>query len=54
MDKLSEKVGIPLRKGAFKLVDQTIARVINEQGQDILHTCAKTHFANTNKAKKYL
>ncbi|MBC5637524.1 ribonuclease HIII [Ornithinibacillus sp. BX22] len=54
MDKLSEQVGIELRKGASKLVDQTIARIIREQGEDVLQTCAKVHFANTQKARQYL
>ncbi|WP_047985035.1 ribonuclease HIII [Ornithinibacillus californiensis] len=54
MDKLSEKIGFELKKGASKLVDQTIARIIREQGEDTLNTCAKLHFANTQKAKKYL
>ncbi|SET43863.1 ribonuclease HIII [Oceanobacillus limi] len=54
MDKLSEELGIPLKKGASKLVDQTIARVIKEKGEPVLQKCAKVHFANTNKAKAYL
>lgn len=54
MDKLSEQVGIELRKGASKLVDQTIAQIIREQGEDVLQTCAKLHFANTQKARQYL
>ncbi|WP_226370684.1 ribonuclease HIII [Virgibacillus alimentarius] len=54
MDKLSKKIGVPLQKGASYLVDQTIANIIKKRGKQVLHTCAKTHFANTNKAKKYL
>ncbi|MUK86923.1 ribonuclease HIII [Ornithinibacillus sp. L9] len=54
MDKLSEKIGIPLKKGASKLVDKTIAKIIKEQGESVLQHCAKIHFANTNKAKAYL
>lgn len=54
MDKLSEKVGTLLPKGASKKVDQTIARIINGKGEPFLNTCAKTHFANTKKARAYL
>ncbi|WP_047981648.1 ribonuclease HIII [Ornithinibacillus contaminans] len=54
MDKLSEQVGIPLNKGASKHVDQTIAKIMREKGEAILDSCAKVHFANTEKAKKYL
>lgn len=54
MDELSEKAGMLLPKGASKKVDQTIAKVINEKGEAYLNTCAKTHFANTKKARVYL
>ncbi|MFS0672998.1 ribonuclease HIII [Ornithinibacillus sp. 179-J 7C1 HS] len=54
MDKLSEQIGVELRKGASKVVDQTIARIIREQGEEVLQTCAKLHFANTKKARQYL
>lgn len=54
IDKLSDTVGIRLQKGASRLVDQTIASLINKEGRGILHSCAKVHFANTNKAEKYL
>ncbi|WP_026906385.1 ribonuclease HIII [Paucisalibacillus globulus] len=54
MDKLSDKMGFELNKGASKKVDQTIARVIREKGEHVLDSCAKVHFANTQKAKKWL
>lgn len=54
MDKLSETIGIPLPKGASAKVDQTIAKVINTKGAAILDKYAKTHFANTKKAQRYL
>ncbi|MFD1039576.1 ribonuclease HIII [Virgibacillus byunsanensis] len=54
MDKLSAKIGTTLPKGASKLVDQTIAKVIKKKGQGALESCAKTHFANTKKAQQYL
>ncbi|RIU93728.1 ribonuclease HIII [Oceanobacillus picturae] len=54
IDRLSEKLGVTIPKGASKKVDQVIARLITEQGEDALNQCAKTHFANTTKAKAYL
>lgn len=54
MSKLSKQVEITLPKGASKKVDQTIANVIKKRGNNILNTCAKTHFANTKKAQSYL
>ncbi|MEC5421990.1 ribonuclease HIII [Virgibacillus sp. C22-A2] len=54
MDKLSEMVGATLPKGASKKVDQTIAKLINDKGEASLNACAKTHFANTKKARAYL
>src|SRR5699024_219334 len=50
MNRLSNKVGMPLLKGASKKVDQQIAQIIKEQGRGILNKIAKTHFANTKKA----
>lgn len=54
MDKLSEQLGITIPKGASKKVDQTIAKIISSKGETILDSCAKTHFANTKKARLYL
>ncbi|GGA86274.1 ribonuclease HIII [Ornithinibacillus halotolerans] len=54
MEKLSDQIGFELNKGASKKVDQTIARVIKEKGEATLESCAKIHFANTQKARKYL
>ncbi|WP_339228333.1 ribonuclease HIII [Oceanobacillus sp. FSL K6-2867] len=54
MDKLSEAIGINLPKGASAKVDQTIAKVIQTNGDSILDKYAKTHFANTKKAQRYL
>jgi len=54
MDKLSETLGINLPKGASRKVDQTIAKIIQNKGTETLDFCAKTHFANTKKAEKYL
>ncbi|MBP2077390.1 ribonuclease HIII [Oceanobacillus polygoni] len=54
MDKLSDAIGMNLPKGASAKVDQTIAKVIQANGAAILDKYAKTHFANTKKAQKYL
>ncbi|MFD2627949.1 ribonuclease HIII [Oceanobacillus kapialis] len=54
MDRLSTELGITIPKGASKKVDQTIAKLIKEHGEKVLNNCAKTHFANTTKAKAYL
>lgn len=54
MDKLSQKLGIELPKGASSKVDRTIAKIIQRHGEEILNSCAKVHFANTKKAKNYL
>lgn len=54
MDKLTEQMGITIPKGASKKVDQTIAQIISSKGETILDTCAKTHFANTKKARIYI
>lgn len=54
MDRLSRVVGLELPKGAGQQVDKTIARFIQIYGREKLTTCAKIHFANTQKADKYL
>ncbi len=54
MDNLSAETGIALPKGASKKVDQTIARIIKSKGEKALNSYAKTHFANTKKARGYL
>lgn len=54
MDKLSDKVGLELPKGASKKVDMAIAEIIKRYGRNYLINCAKVHFANTQKANTYL
>ncbi|GGP13392.1 ribonuclease HIII [Oceanobacillus neutriphilus] len=54
MDKLSEEAGIILPKGASSKVDKAAANYIKIHGEQQLGHVAKLHFANTNKAKKYL
>jgi ribonuclease HIII len=50
MERLSNEVGMTLPKGAGAQVDQTAAKLIQTHGPAILETCAKLHFANTEKA----
>ncbi|MCD5323796.1 MULTISPECIES: ribonuclease HIII [Pontibacillus] len=54
MDKLSERAGMPLPKGASKRVDQAAAKLIETKGADVLEQFAKVHFANTEKAYKWI
>lgn len=54
MEKLSEKVGMQLPKGASSMVDETIAKIIAAHGEAYLDACAKVHFANTKKGKRLL
>lgn len=51
-DKLSEKCGLELKKGAGAQVDLVAAKLIKKQGVGALRTYTKLHFANTGKAKK--
>ncbi|MFZ3588402.1 ribonuclease HIII [Bacillus sp. DJP31] len=53
-DKLSEKVGVTLQKGAGPGVDRIAAQLIKLKGEEILRSSAKLHFANTEKAKKLM
>ncbi|MBA9025820.1 ribonuclease HIII [Peribacillus huizhouensis] len=50
-DKLSEKAGFKIPKGAGPAVDEAAARLIHEKGIDALNEFTKVHFANTEKAK---
>ncbi|MEI3605970.1 ribonuclease HIII [Pseudogracilibacillus sp. SE30717A] len=54
MDRLSEMVGFDLLKGASQKVDQLAAEVIRAKGETVLPKIAKVHFANTEKARRYL
>ncbi|WP_093216340.1 ribonuclease HIII [Sediminibacillus albus] len=51
MEKLSEKLGTELPKGASQKVDKAAATIIGKHGKQALNECAKTHFANTKKAE---
>jgi ribonuclease HIII len=52
MDKLSEKAGMTLPKGAGAKVDQVAAKFIQLKGFEALRSFTKLHFANTEKAMK--
>ncbi len=51
-DKLSEKAGFTIPKGAGAAVDKAGARLIRSKGEQALWEFTKVHFANTGKAKK--
>ncbi|SEQ83504.1 ribonuclease HIII [Piscibacillus halophilus] len=51
MARLSKEVGFDLQKGASKVVDQQIKRIIQSKGEAYLDQVAKVHFANTKKGK---
>lgn len=52
MDKLSEKAGFTLPKGAGAQVDVAAARLIKQKGEQALPSFTKFHFANSQKAMK--
>ncbi len=52
MDLLSETVGGNIPKGAGSRVDAFAADIIRTRGIEALTACTKSHFANTEKAKK--
>lgn len=54
MDRLSKKVGLELQKGASNKVDEMAAQIWHEQGEEVLRSISKWHFANTEKARKLL
>ncbi|WP_138415420.1 ribonuclease HIII [Aquibacillus sediminis] len=54
MDKLSQIAGVTLPKGASQKVDQVAGKIIRSKGKSQLNTLAKIHFANTQKAEKYI
>ena len=53
-DKLSNKVGISLPKGASELVDDTAYKIAKEKGFDYLKEIAKLNFKNTQKVQEKL
>ena len=52
IDKLGKENNVKLPKGAGAAVDLAAAKLIQKHGEDVLNQLAKTHFANSLKAKK--
>ena len=50
MDKLSQKAGVTIPKGASAKVDEVAARILLAKGENELKSMTKWHFANTQKA----
>lgn len=50
MDKLSEKAGLLIPKGAGSKVDEIAAKILVAKGEEELKSMTKWHFANTRKA----
>lgn len=49
LDKLSEKYGVKLQKGAGELVDKQGKELVSKYGEKILHEISKINFKNTEK-----
>lgn len=52
MDQLSATLGIELPKGAGAKVDDVAANILLSQGEEVLQSVTKWHFANTTKASR--
>ena len=53
-DKLSDKVGITLPKGASDVVDEVAFNIAKDKGIDYLNNIAKMNFKNTLKVEEML
>lgn len=51
MNRLGKENNVELPKGAGPIVDQAAAKLIQKHGDQVLNKVAKTHFANSQKAK---
>ncbi len=54
IDKMSDKIGFFVPKGASNLVDETAARIVKKYNFDILKDIAKMNFKNTEKIKNII
>lgn len=54
MERLSNKVGFTLPKGAGQIVDEAGVKIVKKEGIDILKQISKINFKNTEKIKKIL
>ncbi|HZH61755.1 MAG TPA: ribonuclease HIII [Metabacillus sp.] len=52
IEKLSQKTGVNIPKGAGAQVDVAAAKIIQKKGNEFLASVTKKHFANTEKALK--
>ncbi|MFH5881467.1 ribonuclease HIII [Liberiplasma polymorphum] len=50
LDQLSEKIGVPLLKGASGKVDELAKFILDTKGEKTLRKIAKVHFKTTQKA----
>ena len=53
MDQLSDQLNIRLHKGAGKLVDEDIEKIIDRYGLTMLNHVAKLHFSNITKVSEH-
>ena len=53
MDQLSDQLNIRLHKGAGKLVDEDIQKIIDRYGSTMLNHVAKLHFSNITKVSEH-
>lgn len=51
MDRIEEKLGMPVPKGAGKTVDQAAQAIADRHGIDTLKAVTKWHFANATKIR---
>ncbi|SFM07335.1 ribonuclease HIII [Gracilibacillus orientalis] len=54
MDRISNQYGFTIPKGASNKVDEAASYFIKKNGQEALSQIAKIHFANTEKALRYV
>lgn len=54
LENLGQELGYQLPSGAGTLSDKVASQIIQTYGMQGLNFCAKLHFKNTEKAKKYL
>ncbi len=54
MQRLSDAIGEPLKKGASEAVTEQAAKLLKRKGSQALRNIAKIHFATTDKARNLL
>ena len=53
IDKLSDKYGVFIPKGASSYVDDIAIKLVNKYGDSILKDIAKLNFSNTERVMKF-